>query len=175
VHRIIRKPSPALVVAMVALFAALGGYAAAATAVPLAKRALKADTAKNALVAENAKKLSGRTLQDLLGSAAKTAEGIAQDAAAGAVEQPGPASTVAGLITVKTAPWSIGPGQQSDTTVACDAGQKAISGGWEDPTGWGHAWDSRPSTDGSSWRTFISVSTQAPGVQSGTLYVVCVK
>jgi hypothetical protein len=47
--------SPAFVVALVALFVSLGGTAVAAGIVPLAKRALTADTAKQADVA---KKLS---------------------------------------------------------------------------------------------------------------------
>ena len=58
-----KRPTPAFVVAMIALFVALGGTAGAgATAtVPLAKRALVADKAKTALIAENAKKLGGQT------------------------------------------------------------------------------------------------------------------
>jgi hypothetical protein len=46
------RPSPALVVAAVALFVALSGTAVAAGVVPLAKRAL---------VADNASKLEGKT------------------------------------------------------------------------------------------------------------------
>jgi hypothetical protein len=55
-QRWIKRPSPALVVAIIALFVALGGTAGAvvAAAVPLAKRAL---------VADNAKKLGGQTGQ----------------------------------------------------------------------------------------------------------------
>ena len=45
-------PSPAMIVALLALFVALGGTAVAAGVVPLAKRAL---------VADNAKKLNGLT------------------------------------------------------------------------------------------------------------------
>src|SRR2546423_9864581 len=47
-----RLPSPAMVIAVLALFVALGGTAVAAGVVPLAKRAL---------VADNAKKLGGLT------------------------------------------------------------------------------------------------------------------
>ena len=58
----LERPSPALLVAMLALFVALGGTAGAVVtaAVPLAKRALTAD---------NAKKLNGVTAGQL-GSAA---------------------------------------------------------------------------------------------------------
>ena len=48
-----RLPSPSMVVALLALFVALGGTAVAAGIVPLAKRAL---------VADNAKKLGGLSL-----------------------------------------------------------------------------------------------------------------
>ena len=52
-----KRPSPAFVVAMIALFVALGG-----TQVPLPRgRPL----AKRALVADNAKKLGGQTLAQL--------------------------------------------------------------------------------------------------------------
>jgi hypothetical protein len=50
--RRIRRPSPALVVAMLALLVSLSGTAVAAGVVPLAKRALTAD---------NAKKLGGQS------------------------------------------------------------------------------------------------------------------
>ncbi len=174
-----RRPSPAMVVAMVALFSALGGYATAATAVPLAKRALLADNAKKALVAENAKKLGGQSPAQLVQAASAKAENAAtaavQEAALAAAALPGPASTIAGLVTIKTVSWSIAPGEDADVTVPCDVGQKAISGGWEDPAGWGHSWDSRPAPDGAGWRTWITVGSGAPGQQVGTVYAICVK
>jgi len=52
----VRMPSPAMMVALLALFVALGGTAVAAGIVPLAKRAL---------VADNAKKLNGGTLKQI--------------------------------------------------------------------------------------------------------------
>lgn len=51
-----RRPSPALVVALLALFVALTGTAVAAGVVPLAKRAL---------VADNARKLGGLTAEQV--------------------------------------------------------------------------------------------------------------
>lgn len=146
-----RLPSPALVVALLALFVSLGGTAVAAGIVPLAKRALVADVAK---------KLDNGGAAAIVRQASQT---------------PGPASSAAGLVTVKTAPWSIGPGGYNDFVVMCDAGQKAVSGGWEDPAGWSRSWDSRPTGDGGGWRTYVTVSDQAPGAQTGTLYVICVK
>ena len=147
----IKRPSPAFVIAMIALFVALGGTAGAVVtaAVPLAKRAL---------VADNAKKLAGQTPAQIVEQAA----GL-----------PGPASSAAGLVTIKTGTWSLAPRSSSDFTVACDSPQKAIGGGWDDPNGWAHAWDDRPSADGAAWKMYISTSDSAPGMQSGTLYAVC--
>jgi len=60
------RPSPALVVASVALFVALGGSAVAAGIVPLAKHAYAADSAT---VAKNARHLNGQTAAELIASA----------------------------------------------------------------------------------------------------------
>jgi hypothetical protein len=170
--QIVRPPSPAMAVALLALFVALSGtaFAVGSAVVPLAKRALTADNAKvanlakEATIADNAKKLGG---QD--------AAALARQAVAQASQAPGPASTAAGLITVKTGTWSLGPNGDRDFVVACDAGQKAVSGGWEDPGGWAHPWDTRPTLDGTGWRTWVSVSEDAPGAQSGTVYAICLK
>jgi hypothetical protein len=147
------KPSPAMAVALVALFVALTGTAGAvvSAAVPLAKRAL---------VADNAKKLNG-----------ETAAAIVQAAS----QLPGPAASAAGLVSIKTGQWTLAPNGQGDFTTTCDAGQKVVGGGWDDPNGWAHGWDDRPSADGTSWRMFLTVSPSAPGTQSGGLYAVCVK
>jgi hypothetical protein len=148
-----RRPSAAIVVAAISLFVALSGTANAvvSAAVPLAKRALTAD---------NAKKLGGQSAAQI---------------AAQAAEQPGPASTAAGLVTVKTGSWSLGTGAQGDFTISCDPGQKAVGGGWDDPGGWAHGWDDRPTTDGSGWRVFVTMSSVAPGTQNGGLYAVCLR
>jgi hypothetical protein len=151
------RPSAALVVATISLFVALSGTAGAvvSAAVPLAKRAL---------VADNAKKLGGQT-----------AAQIATQAATKAAAQPGPASTAAGLVVLKTGTWSLGPDGENDFTVTCDAGQKAVGGGWEDPGGWTHSWDDRPTSDGSGWRIYLTTGAGAPGSQSGGLYAVCLR
>ena len=148
-----RRPSPAFIVATAALFVALGGPAGAVVTatVPLAKRAL---------VADNAKKLGGMTSAQIASQAAKA---------------PGPASSAAGLVTVKTGNWSLGPDAESDFTIACDAGQKAIGGGWDDPGGYGHGWDDRPTSDGSAWKVYMTMSENAPGNQSGALYAICLR
>ena len=137
-----RRPSPALVVATIALFVALGGSAGAVVtaAVPLAKRAL---------VADNAKKVGGQTPTQI---------------AAAAAMRPGPASTAAGLVSIKTGSWSLGADGSSDFVVSCDAGQKAVGGGWDD----------RPTPDGTGWRMYLTTDS-APGTQSGGLYAVCLR
>jgi hypothetical protein len=141
--RKIRLPSPAMMVALLALLVALSGTAVAAVqVVPLAKRAL---------VADNAKKLSGRTLNQIVA-------GIG-----GAVPQ---------LVTVKSAPWSLNPSTSGDFSATCDAGQKAIAGGFDNPNGDALSIDTRPSSDGTGWRIFLfNLSTTAAA--SGNIYVVC--
>jgi hypothetical protein len=146
-----KLPSPALVIAVLALFVSLSGTAVAAGVVPLAKRALTAD---------NAKKVGGQSADAIAASAA---------------QRPGPASSAAGLVTVKTAAWSLGASSINDFAVMCDAGQKAVGGGFEDPNGYAHAWDTRPTSDGGGWRTQVGVGPDAPGQQSGTVYAVCVR
>ncbi len=165
-RKLTRTQGPSLALAMLALFVAMGGIATAAAVVPLAKRSL---------VADNAKKLGGKSLAQMTAASAAQAHAAAEQAAAAAAELPGPASTVAGLVTIKAGQWSFGPNQEGDATVTCDANQKAIGGGWEDPGGWAHAWDSRPTPDGGSWKTYITISSQAPGQQTGSVYAVCIK
>lgn len=136
----IRKhlPSPAIVIALLALFVALSGTAVAAGIVPLAKRAL---------VADNAKKLNGL-------SAGAFAAGI-------------PA-----LVTVRTQPWSLNPGAQGDFSSACNTGEKAIAGGFDNPNGTAISFDTRPSSDSASWKVFLlDPSSSAPA--SGSIFAVC--
>src|SRR5262249_13982399 len=86
-----RLPSPALVIALLALFVALSGTAVAAGIVPLAKRAL---------VSDNAKKLNGATLKDIAGGTAEQA----------------PAS-----VTVRRRAWCRNAGGGTDSSLACRA------------------------------------------------------
>ena len=48
------------------------------------------------------------------------------------------------------------------------AGQKAIGGGWDNPTGAALSLDTRPSADGGSWRVYLAGVTNA----SGSVYAV---
>lgn len=141
----LRLPGPALTIAVLALFISLSGTAVAAGIVPLAKRALSAD---------NAKKLGGQT-------------------AAQISAQPGPASSVAGLATVRNAPVNVGPEAMAPATVACAAGEKASGGGFAMGSGAPLLVSSAPTADGSGWT--VVVVNLADGAGSGTAYAVCVK
>jgi hypothetical protein len=141
-----RLPSPAMIVASLALFVALSGTAVAAGVaagiVPLAKRAL---------VADNAKKLNGQTAVQIAGAIAAAAPG---------------------LVSVKSQSWSLNPSGGSDFTVACATGQKAIAGGYDNPSGDVLALDTRPSSDSTSWKIFL-VNLSSSAAASGTLYAIC--
>ena len=121
----IKRPSPALVVATVALFVALGGTAGAVATqvVPLAKRALVADKAKSAVNSDNSKKLGGLTLTQVATVSARAGAELSKDV-------PGPASTGLNLVSTKTQAAQVGAGTGGAYQVACDAGQKVISGGF---------------------------------------------
>lgn len=147
VFRRLSPPSPAMVVALVALFFSLGGVAVATTAiVPLAKRALTAD---------NAKKLEKQTLAQV-------------------VATPGPASSAAGLIGVKTRDATLAAGAEGFFDTSCDSGQRAVNGGLEWVSGNGNWWwsDSIPTADGMGWRIWLDSDSSSPTVFK--LYAICV-
>ena len=154
-----KRPSPAFVVATVALFVALGGTAGAVAtqAVPLAKRAL---------VAENSKKLGGQTLAQLSARAAQAAQAAAT--------APGPASTAASLISVKAAPFALSANGQGSFTATCDAGQKAIAGGYANPVGTAFSVDTGPTSDGSGWSIYL-VEASGSGAAVGVVQAICLK
>jgi hypothetical protein len=139
-HRIPR-PSPALVVALIALFVALSGTAVAAGVVAHAK------------LADNASKLQGKSPAQVAALA------------------PSPAS-LAGYITVKSAPYSLAAHQGTEFTATCDAGQKAIGGGYDNPQGDAFSFDTRPTPDGSGWRIYLGTADMA---SSGSVYAVCLR
>jgi hypothetical protein len=142
--------SPALVVSIIALFVALGGTAGAVVtaAVPLAKRAL---------VADNAKKLGGKTAAQVTAAAAAA---------------PGPASTAAGLVTTKTTPTTIAAGAAATFTVACDAGQKVMGGGFASD-GPVFNFDSFPQND-TTWALFLANGDEA-AAHPVNLYATCLR
>jgi hypothetical protein len=155
-----KRPSPAFVVAMIAMFLALGGTAGAVVtaAVPLAKRAL---------VADNAKKLGGKSAAQI--GAAAAAAALSQSPAGAR-----PASSAVGVVTTKSAPWSLAGDQGSDFAAACDSGQKVIGGGYDNPSGDALALDTRPGSDGASWRIYLINLSSSAGA-SGNVYAICLK
>ena len=154
-----RRPTPALVVGMIALFVALGGTAGAVAtqAVPLAKRAL---------VADNAKKLGGQSLAQLT---ARTAQAVQVAAAA-----PGPASTAAGLVTVKSQSiGAIAPDAGARYSISCDAGQKVIGGGFSSDQAVLVVGESYPVNE-TTWQLVLAnILSSSPA--NTTIYATCLK
>lgn len=154
-----KRPSPALVVALLALFVALSGTAVAATVVPLAKRALTADRAKQAAVADVAKKLGPQATTALVSRAAQA---------------PGPASSAAGLVSTKTGAFALNADEGRMFSAACAAGEKAVGGGFSyDSSALVLALDSLPTGDGSGWQLFLANLSDSSA--SGTVYAVCIR
>jgi hypothetical protein len=157
----LRRPSPALVVAVVALFMSVSGTAYAAGVVPLAKRAL---------FANNAGKLQGKTVRqiaDIPGSATDLNGLVEEDLAA----MPSPASTASALVTVNTAPFALAPGEQKDFSAQCPGNAKALSGGFTSPN---HVLseDSRPTPSGNGWTLYL-VNMSSGSSATGDVQVVC--
>lgn len=178
----LHRPSPALFAALLALYVSLAGTAFAAGVVPLAKRALVADNAKRlggktrAQVAATpgpATTLGGKTADEIAATPgpATSLDGKSADQIAAT---PGPASAAAGLVSIKTAAWSLAAGDERDMSIACDAGQKAIAGGFDSPTGVALSLDTRPSPDGGSWLIYL-VNLSGSAGASGTIYAICLK
>jgi hypothetical protein len=139
--RKLRKPSPAMFVALIALFVSLAGTAVAQT--PAVKRAL---------FAVNAGKLKGKTLKQV-------------------AAMPGPTRSVGDLVYVRTVDRVLQPNQETDVTVSCGPGGKALSGGYFSDDGVATR-DTRASTE-SAW-TYRLVHL-GDGAADVTIQVVCVR
>lgn len=171
------RPSPALIVGMVALFVALGGTAGAVVtaAVPLAKRALLADKAKVATTAKTADK--AKTATNALALNGLTAPQIATAGAQAALtaSPPGarPSSTAWSLVTVKKTQVSFTPGEEKGVTISCDAGRRALGGGFSS-TQFIFALDSFPTNDPpTSWSLYLVNGTDPPVAATADIYVTC--
>lgn len=154
------KPSPALIVAILALFVALGGTAGAvvtAKVVPLAKRAL---------VADNAKKVGGLTAAQVATAGAKVAVTAVAQALPGAAT---------GLISTQTASFSLAPGAEQAVTASCGAGSKALGGGFSNPTSaLVLSAGSTPTSDGTGWTEDL-INVDSSTAASGTVVATCLK
>jgi hypothetical protein len=139
--RKLRTPSPAFVVALIALFVSLAGTAVAQT--PVVKRALFAD---------NASKLKGKTLRQV-------------------TRMPGPANTAGDLIFARTTDRILQPRQETDVSVSCGPGAKAISGGFFTEGGIATR-DSRATTD-NRW-TILAVNLGETAAEV-TVQAICLR
>ena len=191
-----RRPSPAMVIALAALFVALASPAWGAAIVPLAKRALTADKAKvaeragtaktadRALVAEKAKTAKSAeraTVSETarVAASAKSADNAARLEGKTAVEvaalvQIPPVSSVAHLVSVRQAHWSIPRQGQADAVAPCAAGEKVVGGGWDNPGGPTFGFDSKPTANGAGWVVTVINPSNSVGAE-GEVYAVCVK
>ena len=154
----LRRPSPALVVALIALFVALGGSAVAASIVPRAKLADHAKVADRATVAANALKLGGKTAAQIVASV-----------------PPPTVTSVASLASGASAPFTLNPGAEANVTATCAAGSKAVGGGFSNPTSaLVIEAGSSPTADGTGWvEDLINLSDSTTG--TGTAVVACIK
>ena len=154
-----KRPSAGLVVAMIALFVALGGTAGAVVtaAVPLAKRAL---------VADNAKKVGGQTAPQIAARGAKAAVALSPP---GARE----ASTAAGLVSTKTQSAQLGAGAAQAFQIVCDAGQKVLSGGFAADNAVIIAVANGPVSDTTWGIGLLNLDESAPA--NVNLYAICIK
>jgi len=167
--------SPGFVLALIALFVALGGGAVAAVSiVPLAKHALTAGTASNAL------KLGGKTPKQIKAQLRGPAGPAGPKGATGATGAQGPAGPAgpsggAAAVSVHTGSWSLTTGGTSgdmnDFTVSCGAGQKAISGGYTSD-GSVLTFQSRPTAADDGWSIYLDNADKA-AAHSGSVYAVC--
>jgi len=168
--------SPALVISMIAFFVALSGTGYAAKIVPLAKRALSADKAK---VAADAQKLNGQTAIQIaaIPGPATDAATLSGQTAAQIAATPGPTSSLAGsLFTYRTDSWSVdGEGQVTRVTANCQAGEKAVAGGWDQVSGAAYVLTDRPVPDGSGWRFIIWGDSGDTLSAVGSVYAICAK
>jgi hypothetical protein len=170
--RRVPRPSPAFVLALSALLVSLSGTAVAAGVVPLAKRALTAD---------NAKKLGGQSAAQVVATAAAHAsdsdhvQGKTVDDVVAAAQT----KSASGFFTLKQGQFSIptAPSQTKsanlDLTLPCDAGQKAISGGFQYAQAEAYVVESGPTADGKAWHLQIENYSTADGA-FGNTYVICV-
>ena len=171
--------TPALVIASIALFASLAGTGVAASIVPLAKRALKADKAKVATTAQNALKLNGATADQIaaIPGPATDAQTLNGQTAAQIAATPGPASSLpASLITVRSKGWSVqNEGNQTQEKVLCQTGEKALGGGYDIAKGYANPIIDAPLPDLSGWTFKVWALSGNNVPANGSVWVVCAK
>jgi hypothetical protein len=174
--------SPALVIAMISLFVALGATAWASNVVPLAKRALTADRAKVADVAKVAKvaKTAKSALTANTANSATTAgdsSTLNGQSAAQIAATPGPASSIAGTtFTVRSKGWSIqNEGNVTTERAMCNTGEKATGGGFDMANGYAYPIADAPLTDLSGWLFRVKALSGNTVPANGSVWVICAK
>jgi hypothetical protein len=165
---------PALVVATIALFVALGEGAVAAGIVPLARHAITAGTATNAL------KLGGRTPAQVKATLRGATGAQGPQGPKGDPGAQGPAGSGAS-ISLHTQTFTLNAagsnGDNQNITASCGSGQKATGGGYA-PDGTPGlesnilGFDSRPTAADDGWTVFV-YNVDGSASHGGTVYVVC--
>jgi hypothetical protein len=171
----ISRPSPSFGLSLLALFISLSGTAVAAGVVPLAK---------HALVADNAKKLQGRTPVQVIAAASAHSQ-LADDAnllqgkSINDVVAMAQTKSVTSFFSLKQGTFSMGtaPGQGTartlELTIPCDSGQKAVSGGFQFSQAPAYLDEMGPTADGTAWHMLLENDSTANGA-FGNTYVICV-
>ena len=154
---------PAIVLAAVALFVALGQGAVAAGIVPLARHAITAGTATNAL------KLGGKTPAQVKA----TLRGL--QGPQGPKGDPGPQGpSGSSAVSVHTQTFTVNEGGTSGDsaviTANCGSGQKAVGGGFDATAVLSLA--SHPTSGDDGWTVSVN-NLDGSQSQSGTVYAVC--
>jgi hypothetical protein len=167
-----RLSGPAFVLALIALFVALGGGAVAAGIVPLARHAITAGTATNAL------KLGGKTPAQIKTSlrGVRGPQGVRGPAgAAGPAGPAGPAgASGAAAVSVHTTAYTLNAGANQTVVANCGAGQKAIGGGYDsDSASAVINLDLKPTPADDGWSILLVNQDKNSAPHSGTVYVVC--
>ena len=85
---------------------------------------------------------------------------------------PRPASSAAGVVSLKTGTASLAANGEGEFTVACDAGQKVAGGGFSSD-GAVFNLDSFPASD-SSWRLYLANGSETAAANI-TLYASCIR
>jgi hypothetical protein len=171
----ISRPSPSFALSLLALFVSLSGTAVAAGVVPLAR---------HALVADNAKKLQGRTPAQMVALASVHSQladnaNLLQGKSVNDVVSMAQAKSISSYFTLKQGTFSMStaPGPSSartlELTLPCDAGQKVVSGGFQFSQAPAYMDESGPTSDGTGWHLLLENDSTANGA-FGNTYVICV-
>ena len=161
-----RRPSPAMVVAFVALLVALGGTSYAAIRLPA-----------NSVGTKQLKKSSVTTAKVKNGSLLSTDFKRGQ-IPVGRQGPPGPAGPAGpagarGAAGISSVTVRVGPEQSPRSTASCQAGERAVGGGGF--TADGFLYDSSPSvTEGTPTDWQAAAGTDGGGFGTAQAYVICV-